>query len=71
MRVHRPIALLFAATLVACSSAAEGPLRGTSGPAVVSGPLTLTPIRFGTTDPRMKAQVIDAEEDKRLRRGSG
>ena len=62
MRVHRPIALLFAATLVACSSAAEGPLRGTSGPAVVSGPLTLTPIRFGTTDRRMKAQVIDAEE---------
>ncbi|MCP3980537.1 MAG: alpha/beta hydrolase [bacterium] len=62
MRAHPFIALFFVVVLAACGSADDGPLRGPSGPAVVSGPLTLTPIRFATTDYVFKPKVIDAEE---------
>lgn len=38
------------------------PILGPTGTAVTKGPLTLTPIRFTTTDRRMRPAVIAAEE---------
>ena len=46
------------------SSDPEGPILGPTGPAVVEGPLTRTPIRFSTTEHRFRPTVLVAEKGR-------
>lgn len=46
------------------SSDPAGPILGPTGPAVVEGPLTRTPIRFSTTEHRFRPTVLVAEEGR-------
>ena len=47
-----------------CSSGPRTPIVKATGPSVVQGALTLTPIRFATTDDRVRPTVIGAEEGR-------
>jgi pimeloyl-ACP methyl ester carboxylesterase len=63
-RVSPTLALLVAFLTAGCGSAAKGPILGPTGPAVVEGALTLTPIRFATTADAPRSAVIDAQEGR-------
>ena len=58
------LSAVVALLLAGCASDPDTPIRETSGPPVVSGPLTVTPIRFQTTDYFFRPTVIDAEEGR-------
>ncbi|HXV77414.1 MAG TPA: alpha/beta fold hydrolase [Candidatus Polarisedimenticolaceae bacterium] len=60
--MRKSIVLLCLFGLAGCAPDLESPIREATGPAVVSGPLTLTPIRFATTDYFLRPAVVRAEE---------
>lgn len=66
-RSARPLPLLLALLWLAAgcgSRPPKSPILGPTGRAVVEGPLTLTPIRFTTTEHQGRPTVIDAEEGR-------
>ncbi|HUP44007.1 MAG TPA: alpha/beta hydrolase [Thermoanaerobaculia bacterium] len=48
----------------ACGSRPDTPIVKATGPARVEGPLSLTPIRFSTTEHDFRPTIIDAEEGR-------